>query len=92
MPDEPRPQTEYLERTVLATVEQHTGNVHTKLDIARYIWRPEVAELVGYKSCIRLRRTYLIPFNGMPAGVHESLGVPEADWPALVEAIKSVKL
>ena len=81
---------DYYRREVLGTVKQTVGLHPTVIEIIRYWWRPSVVGVVGYERCIRLRVKYQNP-TGEFFG-HESVGVPEADWKALVEAINQVKL
>ena len=81
----------YTKREILASVEQHTGGKqHTVVEIIRYTWTPEIVAEAGYERCIRIRRKYIKRDHDHSGS--ESCGVPEADWPALVEAIKKVTL
>jgi hypothetical protein len=84
--DAPDTQTDYLAREVLKEFKQSNG---VTVQIIRYTWKPALAQRYGYSRCIRIRRS----FEEAPLGWRiESVGVPEHDWPSLVQAINEVKV
>lgn len=89
-PPEPPTAPTYTKREVLATVLQRTGKFPTVIEVVRYTWTKELAAVVGYPTCIRLRRKYQHTTR-THRGV-ESVGVPEADFKAFVEALMKVKI
>ena len=90
--DEPPVSASYTKREVLGSIVQTQLNSGkpTIVEIIRYTWNDEVTEQAGHRTCIRLRKNFIKP-DGSHFG-SEAMGVPEADWYALVEACKKVKL
>ena len=87
---EPPVSVNWVKREVLATIKQTAGKDPTVIEVIRYTWSPKIADEAGYPSCVRFRRKYQHPTRSHHGS--ESVGVPETDFKAFVEALMKVKI